>query len=186
MEYFGSPAWEYALGYKTAAEWPIDGFGAGYPYYWETHVYPICFLYRQAVEVALKDLLTITCDVLDVPTNQPPVKTTLTKHRLTPVWELFLEYSERIQAGATRGELNDAVTERTAEFDQIDPMSYTFRYATDPDRTRINLKRGWTVDLDNLRQVMDCVWALLGGCLTWADEYRQLKHQLEAEYADYR
>jgi len=134
-------------------------------------VYPIGFLYRQAIEVSLKYLFREGCQLLE---REPePFK----GHKLTKLWPECREILEEVWPDGPRENL-DAVEAVLQEFESEDQFATAFRYPTDrkgnasfPDRRRINLR--------NFSEVAGRSLSLLEGATTAMVEFCQVKWEME-------
>ena len=62
-----------------------------------------------------------------------------------------------------------------SEFEDIDPYSFNFRYATISSTNILSVKDGWKVDLENLKDRMNIIWKYLDGSFSWADHLLEEK-----------
>lgn len=182
----GADWWHNACVGWSREEW--DGYAEGYrragnllvQHVSETQanqdylIYPIVFLYRQAIEVALKHLLFKGTQLLDRGTNIPK------NHRLVPLWHQCRKIIEEVWPGGSKEEL-DAVGEMLLQFDGRDPTSTVFRYPVNtlgqpslPDNERINIR--------NFSEVANRVYALLDAGCCGVTDYLQMKAEMEREY----
>ena len=169
--------WTYAIGYRTAADTLIDQFGQGFPYYWQTHIYPICFLYRHSIEVALKHLINMLIDFSDIKATKQLKALLANKHSLLELWDAYSIEADRVSQDEVKEEqrLKQLMRERMSEFEDIDPYSFNFRYATIRSTNILSVKDGWKVDLENLKDRMNIIWKYLDGSFSWADHLLEEK-----------
>lgn len=124
-------------------------------------VYPIVFLYRQYLELTLKNLVTTISNLLDDPV---PVGY---KHSLVDQWKQLPPLTARLEEAMGQQvlaspEQRDEIRERIAEFETLDRTSLAFRYPEDkvgenplpPDLTHINLRR-FREGMDRLAYLLD-------------------------------
>lgn len=114
---------------------------------WEV-VYPVIFLYRHAVEIALKALFP------GVPHN----------HQLN---KLIDQADVRIRAVLPTHEA-DWVKARLLEFVEVDPRSTAFRFAGAKVDGVIRSDGEWWIDFPHLRQTMKIILPLLE-VIAWGD-----------------
>ncbi len=133
-------------------------------------VYPIVFLYRQALEVALKHLLIQGRELLDQDEKLP------NKHRLVPLWQSCRKILEHVWPGGPKQDL-DAVTEVIEQFDEKDPGSFVFRYPVDTDGNTVHAKHE-LIDLRNLSEVVNRVYSLLDAAQCGISEYKEWKSDM--------
>ncbi len=129
----------------------------------DTLVFPIVFLYRQYLELALKDLITKGSQLLDSPEDPP------THHKIDQLWSQCRRILEAIWPDGPSEDL-DAVGECIYQFSEKDPSSMAFRYPTAKDGTPSvpGLKH---INLRNLSEVMERISSLLEGSSIGIYEY---------------
>jgi len=112
-------------------------------------VYPIAFLYRQYIELQLKDLIRESRILLDEGSSFP------NHHNIKQLWELANQLMKKIimRVDKTAGDYitkDDLakIDEAICNFVDIDPESFAFRYSEDRDGkntmqrlTHINIRR---------------------------------------------
>ena len=135
----------YISGYKDAADDLVDkvlGISLA-----DAYVFPIVFLYRQYLELVLKNLYVKIYD-----------KSTKMDHDLSKIWE---KVRKKIKDETTKEgrELIDSVIE---EFQQVDPRSFHFRYFWKLDYSS-TLPDEMSVDLGLLKERIDKVDTILYG-----------------------
>ena len=158
----------YGIGYKDAADILVEHI-AKTKRQQDTLIYPIIFLYRQYLELALKDLILEARKLLDY--ADPLPKT----HRIDDLWRLCDDLLEQISPGDSL-EPRENIGRLIEEFAQVDPLSQSFRYPegkdgkpTLPGLTHINLR--------NVREVIGKISVLLDGADAMISEY--LSHKSE-------
>jgi hypothetical protein len=140
----------YAEGYKLGARLLVQ-------HVVETHadqdflVYPIIFLYRHHIELALKRIIGRQPSLVERPLSAD-VQAHRGKHRLGPLWQdlkpMLAEICEA--AGWTVPDRDDmeGIDNYIRQLEELDPNSYSFRYASSKrgaaslpaDLTHINLR----------------------------------------------
>jgi hypothetical protein len=151
----------YARGYKNAADILVEHIERrqhGHPQ--DLLVYPIIFLYRQYLELSLKDLINQARQYLDDPTPFP-----LT-HRLDELWQIFDKLLEQISPDY-RAQYRKDTGRLIEEFAQVDPSSMSFRYPEDKDGNP-TLPGLDYINIQNLREVIGKIYVILtdaGGML---------------------
>ena len=156
----------YAAGYKEAADLlvvSVETRSAGQ----DTLVYPILFLYRQYLELEIKDTLRISRRLLDIDGDFPM------HHRINDLWNDLHVLLERISPGNSSAELKQ-IARLINDFAKVDPQSMAFRYPVGksglpslPGLTRINLR--------NVREVLGKISIILSGANSQIYEYLQEK-----------
>lgn len=171
---FFSDNWDlYAEGYNLAGDLLVEHVG-------DTHrdqdslVYPVVFLYRQYLELRLKQIIGVGNKLLNVPQKIP------TNHNIVAIWKKCRKILEDVAPSGPKEDL-DAVEECINQFSKTDPISTAFRYPVDkksspstPSLTHINLR--------NLSEVMNRISSLLDGASMGISEYINTKHEMEAEF----
>lgn len=137
-------------------------------------VYPVVFLYRQALEVTLKHLLHIGNQLLNRSSAIPM------QHQLLPLWQRCRTILEEIWPEGAKGDL-DAVESILREFDARDPRSTTFRYPVQKDGS-VSLPDSERIDLRNLSEVANRTYAILDACGTGVNELLQSKWESESQH----
>lgn len=162
----------YASGYKEAADLLVKGVeatGAGQ----DTLVYPVLFLYRQHLELQLKDLIRQARCLLDKPGSFPM------GHHIGKLWQVCHDLLSEVSPNDSVAELNE-IARLIGEFAALDPTSEAFRYpqdrngnATLPGIRHINLR--------NVREVVEKISFILEGAEAQIDEYLSIKRDMEHE-----
>lgn len=164
----------YAQGYKRAGDilvqYVIDNN-------WDQDflVYPIVFLYRQYLELRLKELILVSSRLLDQEVRIPK------EHNLLSLWKKARPNIEDVWPDSqTEGHL-DALEDRLKELCDIDSGSYAFRYPEDVKGARA-LTGMLYINLKQLRDVIQGISNVLDGSSTGIGEYLNAKHEMMAEY----
>lgn len=139
----------------------------------DIHLFPIVFLYRQYLELRLKELVTSGLALVDRSRQQKP------DHRLEPLWSELRCIIEEVWPDEGPEDL-DSIQDYIGQFSAVDPTSTAFRYPTArdgspslPDVQRINLRQ--------LCLVMASVAQLLDGVSSAIDVYLGYKRDMEAD-----
>lgn len=153
---WSGPEWHgYAEGYRLGAELLVRQVGETFSKQ-DYLVYPIIFLYRQALEVSLKHLLLKGCDLLD----QEPVRAN--HHRLVALWRHCRPMIEEVWPDGSKEEL-DAVGEVLAQFEAKDPGSTVFRYPVTTAGEK-SIAGSEKIDILNFAEVAERTFAFLDAC----------------------
>lgn len=165
----------YADGYKNSADALVEVVTAAGRKQ-DTFVYPIVFLYRQYLELAIKDLIRRCRSLQDISGAVRPV------HRIDELWIECRKLLAEISPGEAEGEL-EQVGRLIQEFHAMDPSATAFRYpeTKDGQPSLPDLDR---VDLMNLGVVMGKIHNLLDGASSQVTEYLSLKSEMLREYSD--
>jgi hypothetical protein len=162
----------YAEGYKRAADLLVQHV-ADTQSNQDYLIYPIVFLYRQALEIALKHLLYKGSLLLDRDSGIPK------QHRLVPVWQQCRAIIEEVWPEGPRDEL-DSVGEILHQFDYRDPVSTVFRYPVDTSG-RASLPVNERINIRNFSQVANRVFSLVDAAGSGVSEYLQSKWDMERD-----
>jgi hypothetical protein len=169
----------YANGYKRAAELLAEHAKQAIGEI-DVLVYPIISLYRQYLELRLKEIIRDGSELIGEPREYP------TTHNLSQLWRLSREIMEKVYTGDPTEPL-DAAGNIIAQFSQKDPASTAFRYPIDrngkkslPDLTHL--------DLTNFSDVMEGLSSLLEGVICGIGEYlddkRTMDYETRAEWGE--
>lgn len=161
----------YALGYKHAGD-----FLAQHVIKTRRHqdvlVYPLVFLYRQYLELRLKELIKAGSLLIDKSQSYPK------HHKIDVLWKQCRKILEEAYPEDCSADLN-AVEDCIKQFSEYDPSSTAFRYPTDkkgkkslPGLTHINLK--------NFSEIMENLASLLDGASTGISCYLDMKWDMES------
>jgi hypothetical protein len=169
----------YAAGYREAAEALVKHV-LEIGYHENFLVYPIMFLYRQYVELRLKEIAVLGARLVDA---EPPPKEVMGRHVLEPLWTFCRGVVEKADSGPM-ADLDNA--ERTLDkLTWADPDSFAFRYATDKKGSR-SLPEGLThIDLARVYEVMSGVGNLLEGIVDFIHAEQDAKDEWLGEMAGY-
>jgi hypothetical protein len=153
----------FAMGYFDAAEsvWKSMANGDGFV---DTLVYPFAFLYRQGIELAIKDLIYFLSAAGGGSTG--PALT----HKLLANWEtlrpLLHQYHKRFGYGsaadARLGEIERVIT----AISEFDPDSFVFRYPEDK-KGQLYIKGFSRIDVAQLQKALsetaNWFWGVMEG-----------------------
>lgn len=151
-----SPIRIYIIGYKQAAD-HLAQLVTQTARDQDTLVYPIAFLYRQYIELQLKELIKESKALLNEESSFPK------HHKINALWNLTQQDMRKIIADVDRSvgeyitsadfKLIDALV---ADFVAIDPESMTFRYPND----KSNLNNLGGLRHINIRHLAEQIQAL--------------------------
>jgi len=146
----------YNEGYKTAARELTENYGDRQTNEKDTLVFPIIFLYRQYIELTLKDLVRD----LDNRLGYKRQDKILSQHKLLPLWdEAIRQYDhfirqENITLVFTLSSNNERMI--VNQFNQTDEDSFCFRYARDKGG-RETLKNVDYISVNNFKNQIETV-----------------------------
>ena len=165
--------WGYALGYKQAADAIVESVETADNGFADLMVYPAAFLYRQYLELALKEIDTLAAVYLGE--SEPPRRS----HGLMPLLER-LERAIKV-SGSELSVEHRAASRVVGDWDSLDGGSTAFRYArhangdvTIPDLPFVGLR--------TLAAVMGRLSGFLYGARTSLEESLNAKHEAMGEY----
>lgn len=165
----------YAEGYKQAADIIIEyvkanprGSRAPLDYL----IFPVVFLYRQYIELRLKEIILIGNKLNHNNQGVP------THHRIDELWNQARAILER--DSAKKGDL-DIVGNCIGEIAKIDPLSTAFRYPTDKEGNKSITAEQLLINVRHLQEIM----ARLASFLDASSEYLLIQWQQLMEIEDY-
>ncbi len=151
-------------------------------------VYPIVFLYRHHIELALKRIIRQTPYLIERPLTKAE-EDHLGGHRLDLLWQDFKPKTSEVTKAAGWSELPpediEGIDDYVRQVSEIDPASFSLRYAHskkgDPslpkDMTHINLR--------HFGDLMERLANYLSGLEAAMCDLAGLKHDYEADKASY-
>ena len=175
----GSQFYGYIVGYKEAADTIIQhALVKGDNRTLDTTVYPACFLYRQYLELTLKDIYLSNSKE----TIQEKEKTLRgCQHNLRKIWA---KAKELIIDDFSDGDkvILKAVESYINQFADEDSNSFTFRYPVTKDLDPVH-KNEKIINLKNLAKRMDELETFLSAVSTGMDVHRDLENKMIPYYA---
>jgi hypothetical protein len=168
----------YALGYKTAGDilvqYVIDNNQDQ-----DVLVYPIGFLYRQYLELRLKELVLVGSTLLDRRGDRP------NHHRLVDLWTEARRIIEEVFGDSSSNTHLDEIEDRIKELSHLDPYSDAFRYPEHRTGSP-TLREAEHINLKQLKDVIQGMSLVLDGSSSGMWEALDAKHSMMADYAEYR
>jgi len=173
--HYGPDVWlPYSLGYKEAADRLVAQIEAEHRDH-DLMVFPIVYLYRHYLELAVKGLIQQAQKLLGDTVKVPA------KHTLVELWTTCSALLERVSPG-------DSIEERRQigrlllEFASVDPTSTGFRYPMDT-RGNPSLTGLRQVNIPNVRDVVRKIALILDGAQAQMAHYADcLSDYLAAGY----
>ena len=138
----------------------------------------MCYLYRNAVELSLKQILFEECSFeLDEALMYMNKK----KHKVVGLWNLIkIEIEEH--ANAPEGDTTLTNVENyIIQLNNIDGTSDKFRYPTDKN-LNLHFKDSKEVDVDNVNDFFGQLLSFLSAVDLMMSEHNEPKAEIEAEY----
>jgi hypothetical protein len=125
LNWLSDPFEVYVMGYKEAADSLINQVMESGSHQ-DILVFPICFLYRQYIELRLKEVIRSGRLLLDEPDGFPQ------HHNLQKLWPVALGVLKKVYAEDLEPEDDLALAAHVVEqFSSVDQGSFAFRYPTD-------------------------------------------------------
>ncbi|MGI6852073.1 hypothetical protein [Mesorhizobium sp. 1B3] len=140
----------------------------------ELLIYPIVFLYRHMIELSLKELI----ETYGPRTGISPDRK---NHSLGELWKKYRQICDGFDI-ADRDEAFPHMAAIIAEFDDIDPGSFNFRYHLDKKGKPIDLKHS-AIDLARLGDVMRGIANYFGGAYSYLWDRESYMRDFEADQA---
>jgi len=167
--YFSNDLGLYVDGFYRAANILVDSLDKGEPS--NILVYPICFLYRHFIEIALKEIIA-RCERLEC--SDESIKTL--NHNL----EELLKTADKMIIKHSPTPFSEVVKQTIREFYDVDPNSDFFRYHTSKNGDRF-LPNHDVIGLGNLKEKMSVVHDELKGAIIGLGEYLNIEAEIKAE-----
>ncbi len=166
---FSHDMWEgYISGYRLAGDIAVEHVkneGRDQDFL----VYPIVFLYRQYLELRLKDIIKNGYQLFDL--NESFSQ----NYNVGQLWKSAREIMERAWPNEATKEL-DAIESCVNEFCRIDPTSTSFRYPQDKKGKRA-LEGLTHINLRNLAEIINKLADFLDGAAWGISEYLSSKYE---------
>ncbi|MGA3209609.1 MAG: hypothetical protein ABSE05_17510 [Syntrophales bacterium] len=156
----------YTIGYKEAADILVDKVKTSRRRQ-DTLVYPIVFLYRQYLELAIKDLIRRVYKLHDIDQEFPKT------HHIDRLWPLCSKLMKQTSLGDSENEFGQ-IRRLLSEFALVDPTSEAFRYPEDKCGKR-SLPEMRHINLRNLKEVIAKIAVIFSGVDAMIDHYLSLK-----------
>lgn len=163
----------YASGYKEAADLLVERSERNRGSL-DTLVYPILFLYRQYLELEIKNLIRLGRQLEDIDESFPK------HHRLNDLWDTCSKILRRIAPGDSLEEQNQ-IGRLIREFCKVDPLSMAFRYPEDRDG-KPSLPSLSHINVLNTKVVIGKISVILEGADAMIGEYLSYKSEMYSEY----
>lgn len=163
----------YASGYKEAADLLVQRVEE-HNVSQDSLVYPVLFLYRQYLELEIKDILRQSRRLQDIAGDLPK------HHHIGNLWGECHKRLSEISPGDSVTELKE-ITRLIGEFSAVDPISTAFRYPQDKDGNP-SLPGIRHINLRNVREVIGKISIILMGANAQVGEYLSIKRDMESEF----
>lgn len=160
----------YADGYRLAADAAIEAAQLDRSTL-DFLIYPILFLYRQYLEISLKEILLYAEELRDGDLDVPRT------HNLDSLWKRCQSAVKAVDDGAFVDEI-DVIDDTVEQFSMLDPTSSTFRYPVDTEGYPVKYLVD-RVNIRSLRQEMDnaalAIFMISGGLSALVDQKREFQ-----------
>jgi hypothetical protein len=168
----------YVIGYKEAADKLVE-YVIENARYQDALVFPICFPYRQYIELRLKELIKFGRRLLDEPGKFPQ------HHNILYLWDTVETILKKVSDGKI--EPPDFLTlplHVVTEFSKIDPDSFAFRYPN--DKHGANPLEGLShINLRRVAQYVSAFSNVMDAASTGISVYLDQKNEFIKEYNGY-
>jgi hypothetical protein len=172
LNYLPDMSEAYISGYKLAGGILVE-YIKQKKYNQDLLVYPIGFLYRQYLELRLKDIIKVGIELYDMNDKVP------LHHDIIKLWVLAKVILKKKWPKGYSKDL--AIIEKhIKKYAKVDPISMSFRYSADKKGNKA-LKGISHINLRNLAEVIDRMSALLDGASMGLTEHLDLKKAVESE-----
>ena len=155
LNYGVSPDFLYCEGYLKAAR-ILANHACNQPYDNDILIFPIAFLYRHHVELALKDLVRVAEGLASNKASAAK-----NGHFLADLWTELKKLLEGLGEAPLKGEA-EGVDAYIDQLEKIDKKSETFRYAKTKKR-QSHLQGVTSIDIRSLAESMERLAGYLGG-----------------------
>lgn len=163
----------YIIGYKKAADILVRHIKQKRRSQ-DTLVYPIIFLYRQYLELAIKNLILKGRCLQDI--SEPFPK----GHKIHDLWKVCEKLLNEIAPDTSTTEFKE-INRLISEFCAVDPGGTAFRYPED-DKGNPSIPNIKHINLRNIYDVMEKISVILEGADLMITEYISIKSEMEREY----
>jgi hypothetical protein len=175
--YSDDSLYKYVLGYKEAADRLVQSLIEDCRHI-DLIIFPTAFLYRQYLELRLKQLLRDGSILLDRSFNLPK------HHRIDTLWRECKHIIKGIEPNIKDQELA-ALEACIIEFSTIDPISMAFRYHVDTHDNPSLPSDLKYINICHLAQIMAKIHAFLDAVYMTISVSLDQKQEMEAAFRDY-
>lgn len=165
----------YADGYKKAADALVEHIKNN-RHEIDFLVFPVVFLYRQYIELRLKDLIINGSELLDIFTKLP------THHKIGKLWQRCKPLLKKIYKDSPFKDLNE-IENYIEQFAETDPLATAFRYPTDKEGNP-SLPHLSHINLRHLFDIIQKISTLLDGAGMGIDAELDMKREVEFEHRE--
>ena len=170
INWYHDPLELYATAYKEAADKLAKEVINSHRQQ-DTLVYPIVFLYRQYIELRLKEIIREGRRLLEEPRGFPM------HHRIHDLWPIAKKIIEKVFVDEDAKQNYEFAEHVFAEFSNYDPESFSFRYPTDKNGN--NPLSGLThINVRHLAETIDLLAKILEGASAGISVYRDWQNDM--------
>jgi hypothetical protein len=168
----------YVLGYKEAAD-SLVARVIETGRHQDFLVFPICFLYRQYIELRLKEVIQSGRRMLDEPGTFPQ------HHNIQHLWETAAAILKKVFGEDPEPpDFLSLPSHVVAEFSNIDPASFAFRYPS--DKQGANPLEGLVhINLRRVAEYVNAFAEIIDAGSTAISVYLDQKNEFASYYNDY-
>ncbi|KAA0226940.1 hypothetical protein EDS67_18675 [candidate division KSB1 bacterium] len=152
----------YSEGYRDAADKLVE-YAKTDQTSIDSLIFPILFLYRHYIELALKEI--ILAATLYLGKQHKSIKS----HNLTQLWQRVKELISEVELDIPIDEMI-AIENQISQFDMLDNSSETFRYPVDK-QGNVFKKLSDYVNVENVREIVDGLHTWCFGLVCVLGEY---------------
>lgn len=168
----------YMEGYKCAADELIDNaINSSDIKTLDTFIFPICFLYRQYIELAMKYIFLYYSGL------EKNEKISMIKdagHDILKIWRKIKPLILEENSNEEREDV-EVVESYILQFDKFDKSSFTFRYPINKELQGV-LSKEMRINLVNLKECIDELHSFFNGCTGKLDAIAEFKAEMLSEY----
>lgn len=176
---FGDQWYQYALGYKRAADILVTHISHNGTANLDTVIYPIVFNYRHYLELSMKIIIKDGFELLEVVESFPK------HHKISKLWEMSRNIIEKVWENGGVDEDIEDVEKYIMEFSRYDEGSFTFRYPEDKKGNKNDRVGELRINIRHLFEVMQKISHCLEGALLGISAYLEQKREIEREYDNF-
>lgn len=139
-------------------------------------VFPIIFLHRHHIELQLKVIIREGNKLLSIKEDFENI------HDLNKLWAKASRIIKKVWS-KTDNNIFQAVSDYISQFNNMDPISFSFRYPVDKKRNK-TLKGLEKINIRNFSEVINKLANFLDGCSYGISVYLETKREIESEYRE--
>lgn len=145
----------------------------------DTYVYPVLFLYRQFLELSMKDIY-LSYSNHDL---EQKIKTiSKVSHDLEKIWFIIKPIIQEGNTGDNTDDTLEIVEDYINQFNSFDKSSFRFRYPIDK-KLNPTIEKEDRIDLANIKARMTELESFFFGIDGMLDELHQYRYEEAQEYA---